>query len=237
MIRVGRAAWGRAGRRPLNVDGGDRVTQVHPRLLVGEDDAAILTDRFVGACLLGMPVRVDQRVDATGCQSRFLTAASRASALVARPPSIISAPSLPGIAITLHPAPWSNVTPPRSVVEIRGAACRPAPAKATADKRAAGPAASAPLTAAAPTCRNRRRENRGKGVQLSPSWACRSAHEPATHREARCPPRRPGVGPGPATRGFAPSVWSRPARGEAPPPPCSTGVCNAMNGMKPRDCV
>ena len=47
----------------------DRVAQVHPRLLVGEDDAAIATNRFVGACLLGMPVRVDQRVDATaGCR-------------------------------------------------------------------------------------------------------------------------------------------------------------------------
>jgi len=50
----------------------------------------------------------------------FLTAASRASALAASPPSIISAPSAPGIAITLQPPPWSNVTPPKSVVEIRG---------------------------------------------------------------------------------------------------------------------
>src|SRR5688572_644465 len=50
-------------------------------------------------------------------------AASSASAWAARPPSIINAPSGPGIAITLHPAPWSSVTPPRSAVEIRAAAC------------------------------------------------------------------------------------------------------------------
>ena len=46
----------------------DGVAQVHPRLLVREDDAAAATDRFVGAGLLGMPVRVDQRVDATGAR-------------------------------------------------------------------------------------------------------------------------------------------------------------------------
>src|SRR5215813_10603607 len=47
-----------------------------------------------------------------------LTAANSASAFAARPPSIISAPSGPGSATTLHPAPWSSVAPPRSVVEI-----------------------------------------------------------------------------------------------------------------------
>ena len=62
-IRPGRLRqWAPAALNVTEVDG---VAQVHPRLLVGEDDAAVATDRFVGAGLLGMPVRVDQRVDAT----------------------------------------------------------------------------------------------------------------------------------------------------------------------------
>src|SRR5580704_6376553 len=81
------------------------------------------------------------------------TAARSASALAARPPSIISAPSGPGIAITLHPAPWSKVTPPRSVVEIRGAACC-----ALAEYGWS----SEPPTAAALTWRKRRRDVRLK---------------------------------------------------------------------------
>ncbi len=44
----------------------NRVAQVRLRLLVREDDAAGATDGFVGAGLLGMPLRVDQRVDASG---------------------------------------------------------------------------------------------------------------------------------------------------------------------------
>src|SRR6202140_1601023 len=87
-----------------------------------------------------------------------LTAVSSASALAASPPSIISAPSLPGIAITLHPEPWSNVTPPRPVVEIRGEICH---------ALAAYEGISALPSAAAPLCRKRRRDNRfsvGRGL-------------------------------------------------------------------------
>src|SRR5688572_7965246 len=78
------------------------------------------------------------------------TAASRASAWAARPPSIISAPSGPGIAITLHPAPWSSVAPPRSVVEIREEAC---PALAEWGGSSTLPSATTPA------CRRRRRDN------------------------------------------------------------------------------
>jgi hypothetical protein len=77
---------------------------------VRDDRSPAATDRFVGAGLLGMPVRVDQRVNAAGSVA-LLTAASRASALAARPPSIIKAPSGPRIATTLQPAPWKSVTP------------------------------------------------------------------------------------------------------------------------------
>src|SRR5688572_7427958 len=52
------------------------------------------------------------------------TAASSASALAARPPSIISAPSAAGSATTLPPAPWNSQAPPRSVVVMRAAPCR-----------------------------------------------------------------------------------------------------------------
>src|SRR3954466_7108088 len=69
------------------------------------------------------------------------TAASSASALAARPPSIMSAPSGPGTASTLHPAPWNRVAPPRSAVEIFASA-----------NAAAG--SSAPPLATAPTWRN-----------------------------------------------------------------------------------
>ena len=58
------ASFGQRGPAVFERHRVDRVAQVLHRLLVGEDDAAIATDRFVGAGLLGMPVRVDQRVDA-----------------------------------------------------------------------------------------------------------------------------------------------------------------------------
>ena len=48
---------------------------------------------------------------------RSFTAASNASALAARPPSIISARFFTCIAITLQPAPWKRKRPPRSVAE------------------------------------------------------------------------------------------------------------------------
>ncbi len=42
------------------------------------------------------------------------TVLSSALELAARPPSINSAPSGPGMATTLQPAPWSSVSPPLS---------------------------------------------------------------------------------------------------------------------------
>src|SRR5262245_45779404 len=53
--------WSKA---PLKRDGSDSAAQVHPRFLVGDDHATVSTDGFVRACLLRMPVRVDQCVDA-----------------------------------------------------------------------------------------------------------------------------------------------------------------------------
>src|SRR5688572_7639643 len=84
------------------------------------------------------------------------TAASRASALAARPPSIINAPSGPGIAITLHPAPWSNVAPPRSMVEMRADAWRAI---------AGWEGSRTPPSAAAPAWRKRRRDRESAGWQ------------------------------------------------------------------------
>src|SRR5688500_17308830 len=89
-----------------------------------------------------------------------LTAASSASALAARPPSISKAPSGPDSATTLPPAPWNSHAPPRSVVVIRGAcASREYPAEAGLHGR------SAPPNAAALICRKRRRGTRSRHTE------------------------------------------------------------------------
>ena len=44
------------------------VAQIELRLLVREDDSPTAANRFVGADLLGMAVRVDQRVNASGAR-------------------------------------------------------------------------------------------------------------------------------------------------------------------------
>ena len=205
LVRPRRLRATGAGR-PSNVTEYDRVAQVHLRLLVREDHAARAADGFVRAGLLGMPVRVDQRVDAV-VAGRGLTARSSASALAARPPSIISAPSAPRIATTLQPAPWSSVSaaeigrrdPRRAVGALRSASPRSA-------QRAGEHAgtARAPSDCRRPRAMQRRRRSsascvsrRGQSVS-----ACRSAHELAAHRAARCPATRPAAGPGPATSGF-----------------------------------
>ena len=50
-------------------DGSNRVTQVHPGFFMSDDDAAVAAHGLVRACLLRMPVRVDQCVYATGAGS------------------------------------------------------------------------------------------------------------------------------------------------------------------------
>ena len=198
----------------------DRVAQVHPRLLVGEDDAAIATDRFVGAGLLGMPVRVDQRVDAAvagrvpdgrkqGIGIGRKAAIDHQCAVLAGHRDHVA----PGTLEQRHAAQIGGRDSWRDLLRAGGigAACKRAAERCgagTAERGRAGTAES-------------RRRDRPMLTVHSRSRACRSAHELATHPAARCPPRRPGVGPGPATRGFDPSAWSRPARGEAPPPPCT----------------
>src|SRR5688572_16683263 len=87
-----------------------------------------------------------------------LTAASSVSALAARPPSTINAPSEPGNATTLQPAPWNSHAPPRSVVEMRAAACR-----AWADDAGI----SALPNMAAPSCRKQRRDQRSERLERS----------------------------------------------------------------------
>src|SRR5688572_32937210 len=89
-----------------------------------------------------------------------LTAAMSASAFAARPPSIINAPSGPDTAMTLQPAPWNSVAPPRSVVVMRGAcASREYPAEAGLHGH------SAPPNAAALICRKPRRGTRSRHTE------------------------------------------------------------------------
>src|SRR5687767_7392728 len=85
----------------------------------------------------------------------ILTDASSASAFAAPPPSIIKAPSGPESAITLPPAPWNSVAPPRSVVVMR-----PLCASTEYPAEAGLHGSSAPPRHATPVCRNRRLETR-----------------------------------------------------------------------------
>ena len=52
-----------------------------------------------------------------------------------------------------------------------------------------------------------------------------------------CPPTRPAAAPAPAQPGSCPGASWRPARAAAPRSARKSGVCSAMNGMKPRDCA
>src|SRR5690606_33484280 len=112
------------------------------------------------------------------------TARTSASALAARPPSIISAPSSPGIAITLQPAPCRSMRPPRSLVVMRAAVCaRPAgePSSAPSEARpAAGMAAAA--------ARRKRRRERARlfipGVRIDGLVDPRLAQRPDVHPDS-----------------------------------------------------
>src|SRR5690606_30997380 len=87
------------------------------------------------------------------------TAASSASACSARPPSTINAPTSPGSASTLQPAPWRSTRPPRSVVVILAPElplCARAAVNGSHAPTEASPSAG---TAAAAALKRRRRES------------------------------------------------------------------------------
>ena len=146
----------------------------------------------------------------------LLTAASSASALAARPPSIISAPSgrrasrsrcsrRPGAA-SRRPDRWSRFVE-RSAARWRDtqAAARRRARRAGMQKRVGREPADVlkhdVVSEAAPL----------RLVTQSVVGLVDRLMNLATHPAARCPPRRPAAGPGPATRGFEPSVSVAPS--------------------------